>query len=167
MHSSIGERLRRVRRFLGDDEVFLVNYGDVLTDAPLNEVIEQVRGSDDVAALLAVQPQESFHVLELRDDASVASLLPARDLSLRINGGYFVMRRGIFEFLNDGADLVPDALTRVAQTGRLRAVIHDGFWAPMDTLKEQAMLESRWVAGDAPWMVWADRSPSVAPVAGR
>lgn len=82
----IGERLRRVRPFLEDDPEFLANYGDVLTDAPLNDIIGEFLATDDVATMLAVKPQDSFHVLRMSDDGRVVGIEPVADMAMRING---------------------------------------------------------------------------------
>ena len=155
----IGERLRRVRRFLDGDEMFLANYGDVLTDAPLDEMIMRLRASDDVATMLPIKPQESFHVVNLNDDFRVSGFIPVVDMHIRINGGYFVLRKEIFEFLHEGDDLVMNACTAAAAAGRVQAFPYDGFWAPMDTLKERSMLEQRYQSGNCPWMLWREKTP--------
>ena len=100
--TAIGERLRRVRPYLEDDEFFLANYGDVLTDAPLNDHIEQFANTDAVAQFLSVSPQDSFHVVNFDEDGYVTGLVPVADMSMRINGGYFVLRQGIFDYLERG-----------------------------------------------------------------
>jgi glucose-1-phosphate cytidylyltransferase len=150
----IGERLRRVRPYLEDDEIFLANYGDVLTDAPMNRIVEDFMASDAVGSLLAVRPQDSFHVVHLDNGATVTGFDSPAEMGLRINGGYFVLRQAIFDYLREGEDLVTDACARAAAEGRLRAVPYDGFWAPMDTLKERAALEDLYRTGASPWAVW-------------
>jgi glucose-1-phosphate cytidylyltransferase len=150
----IGERLRRVRPFLEDDEIFLANYGDVLTDAPMNRIIEEFVASDAAGSLLAVRPQDSFHFVHLDGGTRVTGFESPANMDLRINGGYFVLRQAIFDYLHEGEDLVTDACVRAAAAGRLRAVPYDGFWAPMDTLKERAVLEDLYRTGASPWAVW-------------
>jgi glucose-1-phosphate cytidylyltransferase len=157
MDTPIGERLRRVRPYLDEDEIFLANYGDVLTDAPMNDLVSQFAESSSVAQLLAVKPQDSFHVVEIADESMVTGLTPLVGMSMRINGGYFVLRQGIFNYLKEGEDLVMDAYPRAAADGRLRAVLYDGFWAPMDTLKERAALEDMHRRGISPWALWRDK----------
>ena len=98
----IGERLRRVRDYLGDDEVFLANYGDVLTDAPMNDLIDAFLQTDAVGSLLAVPPQDSFHVVRIDGDSRLTGIEPVADMDMRINGGYFVLRREIFDYLQPG-----------------------------------------------------------------
>ncbi len=153
----IGERLRRVRHLLDGDDVFLANYGDVLTDAPMNDLIEQFTKTDAVGQLLAVRAQDSFHVVDIMADSTVTGLTAVADMSMRINGGYFVLRQGIFDFLNEGEDLVMDACVRAAQVGLMRAAQYDGFWAAMDTLKERSALEAQYRRGDSPWALWRER----------
>jgi glucose-1-phosphate cytidylyltransferase len=152
--TAIGERLRRVRPYLDGDEIFLANYGDVLTDAPLNDLIEEFSKTDAVGQLLAVKPQDSFHVVDIEGDANITGLTAVADMAMRINGGYFVLRQGIFDYLNEGEDLVMDACIRAAKAGRMRAAQYDGFWAPMDTLKERTALEAQYRRGDSPWALW-------------
>jgi glucose-1-phosphate cytidylyltransferase len=159
LDTAIGERLRRVRPYLDDDEVFLANYGDVLTDAPINELVSSFLRTDAVAQVLAVNPQDSFHVVRLDDTGLVSGFQPAREMNLRINGGFFVLRSQIFDYLNEGEDLVMDGCRRAAEWGRMRAIPYDGFWAPMDTLKERAVLEDLYRAGHAPWTVWRAHEP--------
>jgi glucose-1-phosphate cytidylyltransferase len=163
LNTAIGERLRRVRPYLEDDEVFLANYGDVLTDAPMDRIVGDFLAADAAGTLLAVPPQDSFHVVRIADGGSVTGFQPAGEMNLRINGGYFVLRPEIFDYLDEGEDLVMDACRRAADAGRLRAVPYDGFWAPMDTLKERATLEELWRTGRAPWSVWRETTPVRVP----
>jgi glucose-1-phosphate cytidylyltransferase len=154
IETPIGERLRRVRPYLEDDEVFLANYGDVLTDAPMNDIISDFLRTDAVGSLLAVPPQDSFHVLELGDDTQITGFRPVADMSMRINGGYFVLRQGIFDYMGPNEDLVMNACVNAAADGKMRAVPYDGFWAPMDTLKERSALEELYRHGQSPWALW-------------
>ena len=161
LETAIGERLRRVRPYLDDDEVFLANYGDVLTDAPMDQIVNDFLATNAVGSLLAVKPQDSFHVVDIGPDSRITAFTPVADMAMRINGGYFVLRQEIFDYLNEGEDLVMHAGVRAAQEGRFLAVPYDGFWAPMDTLKERAALEERYHTGSSPWMLWRkDRNVS-------
>ena len=121
--TAIGERLRRVRPYLEDDEMFLANYGDVLTDAPMNDLIDEFeRRPTRWRSLLAVKPQDSFHVVRHRRRRTGSpGSTPVADMSMWINGGYFVLRQGIFDYLDEGDDLVMDAFVRAAADGKLRA----------------------------------------------
>ena len=152
--TAIGERLRRVRTHLDDDEVFLANYGDVLTDAPIDRLIDQTLATDAVGSLLAVPPEGSFHVVEIGEGSRISGFTPATAMDLRINGGYFVLRQAIFDYLREGDDLVMDACVRASADGRMLAIPYDGFWAPMDTLKERSRLEDLYRTGQSPWALW-------------
>jgi glucose-1-phosphate cytidylyltransferase len=158
--TAIGERLRRIRHYLDDDEVFLANYGDVLTDAPMNEIVDQLLATDAAASLLAVPPQDSFHVVYIDGRSRITDFVPAADMNMRINGGYFVLRQDIFDYLHEGEDLVMNACVRAAADGRMLAIPYDGFWAAMDTLKERSWLEDLYRTGQSPWTVWRDRRPA-------
>jgi len=156
--TAIGERLRRVRQYLDDDEIFLANYGDVLTDAPLNDIIDEVAASDVVGSLLAVPPQDSFHVVDIGTGSRITAFTPVAEMNMRINGGYFVLKQDIFDYLHEGEDLVMNACMRAASEGRLLAIPYDGFWAPMDTLKERSKLEDLYRHGRSPWALWQDQA---------
>ncbi|MEU0541695.1 glucose-1-phosphate cytidylyltransferase [Nocardia sp. NPDC005978] len=154
VESAIGERLRRVRPHLEGEEYFLANYSDVLTDAPLDEMIEQFRQSGAAAALMAVPPQSSFHCVDLNPDGAVKAITPVSQLPVWENGGYFVLSQEIFDLLPPGGDLVEDACAVLADQGRLFGYQHPGFWKPADTFKERAELDAGYRDGNRPWMVW-------------
>jgi glucose-1-phosphate cytidylyltransferase len=158
MDTAIGERLRRVRPSLEGDEYFLANYGDVLTDVSIDDLVDQFVQTDAVAQFIAVKPQDSFHVVETDGEGRVTELVPAGDMPFRVNGGYFVLRQAIFDYLDEGDDLVMDGCVKAARDGRTRAVPYDGFWAPMDTLKERTHLEDLYRQGCSPWTVWRSES---------
>ncbi|MET1134267.1 MAG: glucose-1-phosphate cytidylyltransferase [Aeromicrobium sp.] len=159
LNTEIGERLRRVRHHLGDDEMFLAHYGDVLTDAPMNDLVAKLAASDAVGSLLAIRPPGSFHVVLTDDGDRVSGFRSAEDLPLRVNGGFFVFRKEIFDYLEAGDDLVTDGCVRAAHAGKLLAIPYDGFWRPMDTLKERASLEALYWSGECPWALWRHPAP--------
>jgi glucose-1-phosphate cytidylyltransferase len=106
-----------------------------------------------------VKPQDSFHVVESDDEGRVTELVPAADLPFRINGGYFVLSDEIFDYLDEGDDLVMDGCVKAAKDGRTRAYPYDGFWAAMDTLKERNQLEDMHRRGCSPWALWQNDTP--------
>jgi glucose-1-phosphate cytidylyltransferase len=158
--SVIGERLRRVRGHLGDDHYFLANYADVLTDAPLDEIIEEFHASGSAAAMMLVPPQQSFHCVEVSDAGQTKDIVPVSELPIWENGGYFVLTQEIFDVLPAGGDLVADGCRTLAREGRLFGYKHRGFWKPADSFKERAELDAGYNAGDRPWMVWSAVAPS-------
>src|SRR5215813_4508321 len=133
LHSEIGERLRRVRRFVEDEEMFLANYADVFTNAPLPDMISRFAATDAVVSLLAVPPASSHHVVDVGDDGLITQVVPIRDLRQWENGGYFVIRPEIFDHLYEGEDLVEDAIVRLVQRQRAIAYPYKGYWSPADT----------------------------------
>ncbi len=154
LNSAIGERLRRVRRFVEDEPMFLANYADVFTNAPLPDMIAQFEASSAAASLLAVPPQSSHHVVDIGEDGLVTRVTPMRDLRQWENGGYFAFRPEIFDHLHEGEDLVEDALVRLVPIGRVLAYPYKGYWSPADTVKERNQLEEMYLQGHCPWMVW-------------
>jgi glucose-1-phosphate cytidylyltransferase len=154
LETAIGERLRRVRAHLGDDELFLANYADVLTDAPLDLMVDNLARSNALVSLLAVPPQAIFHVVETADDDRISTIVSLADVPMRQNGGYFVMRREIFDVLDEGDDLVGDTLTRLTRTGQVLAYPWDGFWKAADTVKERHELDTMHRRGQRPWALW-------------
>ena len=167
LSSPIGERLRRVRRFVEDEPIFMANYADVLTNAPLPDMISRFEHSNAVASLLAVPLQSSHHVVDVGDDGMVTQVTPMRNLLQWENGGYFMFRPEIFDYLNEGEDLVEDALMRLVSHGRLLAYSYKGYWTPADTVKERVRLEEMYETGNCPWMIWdKERSGMVYPSSG-
>jgi glucose-1-phosphate cytidylyltransferase len=146
--------------------MFLANYADVFTDAPLPDMITRFQASDAVVSLLAVPPQSSHHVVDVDETGLVTQVTPVRDLRQWENGGYFVLRSEIFDHLREGEDLVEDALVRLVPQRKVLAYPYKGYWTPADTVKERARLEDMYFRGDCPWMVWdPERSRGAAAAA--
>jgi glucose-1-phosphate cytidylyltransferase len=154
LHSRIGERLRAVRHLLGDEEMFLANYGDTLTDADLPAMIATAKAANVTASFLAVRPNYSFHVVSMDERGLVDGIQDVTRADVWINGGYFVLRSEILDELQPGEDLVEQPFHRLLGSGQLLAQRHEGFWAPMDTLKDKQWLESLHESGTAPWQLW-------------
>lgn len=155
IEAPVGQRLLAVRDQLGDDEVFLANYGDVLTDVPLDQLIARFLRSGKMAAFIAVRPTPyTFHLVTTNRRDRVTSLESVSTSDLRINGGYLMFRRAIFDEIGPGEDLVPDVFPRLIERGEVLGYRHDGFWAPMDTVRDWQILEAHVASGDMPWAVW-------------
>jgi glucose-1-phosphate cytidylyltransferase len=168
LDSPIGERLRRVRKYVEDEEMFLANYADVLTDLPLNDMIDVFKASDAVGSLVAVPPQSAFHCVTVGEDDHITAISTLPQMQLWENGGYFVLRPEVFDHIPENGDLIGDACTPLAEQGRMLAYPYRGFWHPADTIKERTALEAAYRAGHAPWMVWnggGDRDPLQAAIA--
>lgn len=151
--SEIGERLRRVQEHLGDDEIFFANYADGLTDLDLGEYLETFKAKDKIAAFLAVPPPQTYHVAHFDGDETVA-MGPISEEDLWINGGYFVFRKEIFDYIQPGEDLVAEPFHRMIDKRQIYGHRFEGFWSPMDTFKEQTYLDGLYNAAKAPWAKW-------------
>ena len=159
LDTTIGERLRRVRHLLAGEEIFLANYGDTLTDAPLDRLVDEFRATDAVATFLAVRPSEyPFRVLRTDGSDRVQALVRPADADLWINGGYFILRQEVFDSIEPGDELVEAPFARLMAAGRLRATRYEGFWAPFDTLRDLEHLEALAAGGRAPWAPWEARA---------
>ena len=154
LHANIGERLLAVQKHLAGEEVFLANYSDGLSDLRLPGYIDTFLRTDCVAQLLSVPAPHAFHIVEADSNALVTGLVHVGESSVRINGGYFVFRREIFDYIRPGEELVIEPFRRLIEKSKLRAHPYDGFWASMDTFKDRQYLEGLAGGGAAPWEVW-------------
>jgi glucose-1-phosphate cytidylyltransferase len=150
--ASIGERLSAVRPHVDDDDVFLANYGDGLTDAPLDDMISTLVKSGKTALFMSVKPKLDYHVVRSRDDGAVESVARLADAEVRINGGYFVFRQDIFDVIKPGEDLVNEPFARLIEREALLAYRYDGFWEAMDTIKDKQKLDTLLESSRAPWV---------------
>jgi glucose-1-phosphate cytidylyltransferase len=163
LRANLGQRLRAIRGHLGDDEIFLANYGDTLTDAPLTEFIDDFCAQDKIAAFMSVRPSSySFHLVQMKhgSDRLVGHIDDVRTSDVWINGGYFLFRREIFDYIGPGEELVEAPFRRLIEADQLMTYRYDGFWAPMDTLKDVQNLETLWESGEPPWALWQPNGPS-------
>ena len=143
LHSNIGQRLVAVKKYVDNDEIFLANYSDGLTDLHLPNMIDQFAKGDKVASFMAVPPSQSFHLVDMDTDGSVQSIRPVTESSILINGGYFVLRREIFDYIRPGEELVVEPFRRLIDERKLVAYRYDRFWV-MDTFN----------SGRGAWELW-------------
>ncbi|MFL5930553.1 MAG: sugar phosphate nucleotidyltransferase [Gaiellaceae bacterium] len=160
LEASIGERLYAVQDRLAGEKVFLANYGDTVTDVPLPVLIDYHAEHGKVASLLAVRPNYTFNVVEA-NGPSVTGFHDIAQSGIWINGGYFVFRADIFDYLGEGEDM-PEMFERLIAAGQLVSYPYEGFWAPMDTLKDKQNLESLVESGGSVWQVWERSGPAAA-----
>lgn len=151
-----GGRIRRARQYI-DDETFLLTYGDGVSDININALIELHRADKSLVTLTAVQPPGRFGTLTLGNEQTRVSQFlekPQGD-NAWINGGYFVVEPAAIDYIEgDDTSWEKEPLSRIARDEKLSAYKHDGFWQPMDTLRDKQYLESVWSDGKAPWKVW-------------
>jgi glucose-1-phosphate cytidylyltransferase len=156
IHSNIGQRLRAVEKYLEDQDEFLANYSDGLTDMPLPQQLDHFREQGKIASFLCVRPNLSYHMVSLEGGSNglVSDICAINNGKVRINGGFFVFKRKIFEYIRDQEDLVFEPFHRLVAEKQLIGYPYDGFWASMDTFKDKQQLESLCASGVAPWEVW-------------
>ena len=154
LHSNIGERLVAVEKFLADEETFLVNYSDQLSSFPLPEIIEFHCRNNMIASVLSTQPAHSFHHLKATDEGIVTRFGAVSNTEFWINGGYIVLNWQIFDYIQEGEELVQQPFQRLMREKKLGSLKWSGFWAPMDTFKDKIMFDRMNGRGDRPWEVW-------------
>jgi glucose-1-phosphate cytidylyltransferase len=151
LHSNIGERLRRVRHYLDGDSMFLANYADQLSDLSLNAYIQEFETTGAIAGFLSVKPPSSFHAVKSDAQGFVSGFAPMAESGQWLNGGFFVMKQEIFDFVEPGNELVDEPFRRLASRSKLWTRRHEGFWRPMDTFKDKIAYDRMWSAEDVPW----------------
>ncbi|MGB5813197.1 MAG: sugar phosphate nucleotidyltransferase [Polyangiales bacterium] len=156
LNTNIGGRLMAIRDYIGSDEMFLANYGDGLSDVPLNAQIEQFKASGAIAGFTAVQPaQQSFHTVYAGDDGFVTQIRSMAGTDVWINGGYMILRREVFDYMRPGEELVEEPFQRLLSEKKLFTFKYGGFWKAMDTFKDKVAFDQMDANGDRPWEVWA------------
>jgi glucose-1-phosphate cytidylyltransferase len=153
LNANIGQRLMAVRKYVEDEDMFLANYSDGLTDLNLPDMISAFQASGKTASFLAVPPAQSFHLVDLADSGDVTAIRPVSESNLMINGGYFAFRRGLFDYIYPGDELVNEPFGRLIKERKLLGYRYDRLWV-MDTFKEQQQLTDMYASGGAPWEVW-------------
>ena len=140
LHSNIGQRLRAVRPFVEGESMFLANYSDGLTDLHLPTMIADCSARDKCASFITVKPSISFHVVTTEENGLVTSIRSSADSDIWINGGYFLFKREIFDYIYDGEELVEQPFARLAGQQQLLGYKYEGFWAAARHLQRQTTL---------------------------
>jgi glucose-1-phosphate cytidylyltransferase len=150
-----GGRLRRVARYLPADRPFCFTYGDGLGDVDITALLAHHQAAGARATLTAVLPPGRFGIVDIEDGAVRRFREKPHEEGSRINGGFFVLEPSVIDYI--GGDETPwerEPLERLAAEGELSAYAHNGFWQPMDTLRDRQQLEELWQQGRAPWKRW-------------
>ncbi len=157
MTSSVGERLMKVRPYLENEEMFMANYTDGLTDLPLNDMISQFKKRNKIGSFLAYQPTHSFHVVQMDETGKVNSISPISKSGLWINAGYFIFKKEIFDYMKEGEELVVKPFQRLIKVDQLYGYRYNGFWLALDTFKDKQKIDTMYSEGETPWKVWDKR----------
>jgi len=156
INSNIGQRLKAAQKYLEGEEEFLANYSDGLTDMPLTRQLEHFHQQGKIASFLCVRPNLSYHSVSIEEGngSLVSDIHAINNGSIRINGGFFIFKKQIFDYIREKEELVIEPFQRLVQEKQLIGYPYDGFWASMDTFKDKQQLEGLSTSGGAPWEVW-------------
>ncbi|MBU3190612.1 glucose-1-phosphate cytidylyltransferase [Clostridium bowmanii] len=155
MNTMTGGRLKRIEEYI-ENETFMMTYGDGIADVNINKILEFHKNHKYIATVTAVQPSGRFGALNINSDSSVKTFTekPSGD-NAWINGGFFVLEPKVFDYIQDDNTVFEkEPLEHLAKDDELSAYKHEGFWRPMDTLRDKSLLEEIWESGEAPWAVW-------------
>ena len=155
LNSNVGQRLRAVGKYREGETEFLANYSDGLTDMPLPKQLEHFHQQDKTASFLCVRPNLSYHMVSVQESNGdlIAGIHPISNGTVRINGGFFIFKRRIFDYIGEKEELVCEPFQRLAEEKQLIGYPYDGFWVSMDTFKDKQRLEEL-EQSTAPWKVW-------------
>lgn len=150
-----GGRVKRIQSYVGK-EPFMLTYGDGVSNVDITALVKYHQGHGKLATVTAVQPSGRFGALDLLADGKVQGFQekPQGDCGW-INGGFFVLQPEVFEYIEDDSTIFERApMENLARDGQLVSYKHEGFWQPMDTMRDRELLESLWKNNQAPWKVW-------------
>jgi len=154
LHTQTGGRVKRLKPWV-NNETFMLTYGDGVSNVNIKELLSFHKAQGKLATITAVRPPARFGGLQFEGDKVVEFTEKPQTGEGWINGGFFVLEPGVFNYIeNDDSFWERSPLEKLAQDGELVAYRHEGFWQPMDTLREKHLLESLWESGKAPWKVW-------------
>ena len=154
LNANLGQRLMAVREYLEGDEMFMANYSDGLSDLNLDFYLEQFQQQGKVASFLCVRPSQSFHLVDFGEDGNVSGLSPVDKSNVWINGGFFIFKKDIFNYMKPGEELVQEPFQRLIAENKVAGYKNPGFWACIDTMKEKKLFDDMYASGRTPWMVW-------------
>jgi glucose-1-phosphate cytidylyltransferase len=157
--TSIGQRLKAVQKYVDGDEMFLANYTDGLSDCPLPLLIDTLRERRKTAIFLSTRPGITFHIVSTGENGVVQDIVDVSKSEIWINGGFFVFRREIFDYIHSGEELVQEPFRRLIEKSELITYRYDGFFLGMDTFKEKQRLDDMYSRGETPWEVWKAPAP--------
>lgn len=154
LDTNTGGRIKRVKKYLSNEEAFCVTYGDGLADIDLPALLEFHRAHGRLATLTVVHPRSNFGLLKLDEAGAVTEFVEKPVLKEWINGGFFVFNRRVLDYLDDDSVLERAPLEQLSAARQLMAYPHRGFWKCMDTYKDNVEFNQLWEAGEAKWKVW-------------
>ncbi len=153
--SMTGGRLKRVGKYLQDDDRFLITYGDGVSDVNIQKLMEFHRSHGKLATVTTFRPASRFGILDINESHQVKNFIEKPKSDAWASAGYFVFEKKVLDYLDDDATVLEkEPLERLAEEGQLMAYQHEGFFYAMDTFREYQMLNDLWKSGEAPWKSW-------------
>ncbi len=152
-----GARVKRIQKYVADDENFMLTYGDGLSDLDLGGLLDFHKSHGKIMTVTGVRPPGRFGEMESDDQGRILEFNEKpQATSGRISGGFFVCRREVFDILDDSEDLVfeQEPIRKLVADGEMMVFEHDGFWQCMDTSRDYHLLNNLWAGGKAPWKTW-------------
>ena len=155
LNTKIGQRLFSVKDLIGNDDVFMVNYTDGLTDVNLKTYLDYFMKHDKIASLLSVKAPLGFHHVISNKNGIVERIKDGLgNYDLRINAGFFIFKNEFFNYIKDGEELVDEPFVRLIRKGQLISYVYNGFWKNIDNYKDKMEIDDMYVKNNAPWIIW-------------
>ncbi len=153
--SMTGGRIQRIKKFVNEDEFFFLTYGDGLANIDIAASLKNHEKSNKLATITCVRPPGRFGAVEISNGKVKSFIEKPEGKSGLINGGFFILSPKIFDYIeNEQTSWERESLKNLAEDSQLNSYFHDGFWQPMDTLRDKIALEELWEKQNAPWKVW-------------
>ncbi len=155
--SNTGARIKKIQKYIGDDEHFMVTYGDGVANVDINALYEFHKKHGKVATVTSISPPPRWSCLKMDPTSQVTSFSKAEKLpNIWVDGGFFVFHRKVFDYLTDDDDcmLEREPMHRLMSDGKLMTYQHQDFWQCMDTYRDFEYLNEIWKSGSVPWKVW-------------
>ena len=155
LHTPTAGRVMKIRKYLGD-EPFMLTYGDGVSNVDIKKLIEFHKEHGKVATVTAAKPTGRWGTIQIDDETQLVNSFreKAQEDQAWVNAGFAIFNKEIFDYLEEDKMLEDTPYVRLSEDGQMIAFKHTGFWAPMDTMRDRAFLETHWASGHAPWKLW-------------
>ena len=155
LNTLTGGRVKRIDKYLGNDDTFCLTYGDGVSDVPIDKLVDFHNRSGKIATITAVHPESRFGIMDMSNNDVLSFREKKTEDAGWINGGFMVLNRDIMDYIEgDQTTLEQEPLENLAKDGELNAFKHNGFWQCMDTLRDKEKLQKMWESNSAPWKKW-------------
>ncbi|MDF2609539.1 MAG: glucose-phosphate cytidylyltransferase [Lachnospiraceae bacterium] len=156
LHTATGGRIKMIQKYV-NEEPFMMTYGDGVSDVDIKALVEYHNMHGKIATITATRPAGRFGAIQVDEESNEVNSFKekAKQDQAWVNAGFAVFNKEIFNYLGDGSKMLEtEPYEKLAEDGQMVAYKHDGFWSPMDTMRDKSYLESCWNGGNAPWKLW-------------